>query len=163
MLGWTIFFFVLALIAAAFGFGAIASAFSGIALVLFWIFAALVVLSLLFSAFATRHGPAVVSGGRTLGLAAIAAVLGALIYAWVVNDWSAEQAGRALDQKTAALASDVSHGLDQAGARTQDFFAKTGDTVRDDAAGALDSAKRNVSPQKRDDRPADNQNNTQNN
>jgi uncharacterized membrane protein YtjA (UPF0391 family) len=158
MLGWTIFFFVLALVAAAFGFGAIASAFSGIALILFWIFVALFVVSLLFGGFATRHGHSVASGGRTLGVVAIAAVAGALIYAWADNDWSAEQAGRSLDRTTAELADNVGEGLENAGERTGEFIGETSTAIRDDAADALDSAERNVSPEKTDDRAKDSAN-----
>ena len=48
MLGWAIMFFVAAIAAAVFGFGGIATTFTGIAVVLFWVFVALFVLSLLF-------------------------------------------------------------------------------------------------------------------
>lgn len=46
MLSWAILFFVLALIAAVFGFGGIASAFAGIAQILFFLFLILFVVSL---------------------------------------------------------------------------------------------------------------------
>ena len=55
MLGWAIGFFIAALVAAVFGFGGIASAFTGIAIILFWVFLALFVLSLLFGAFGGAH------------------------------------------------------------------------------------------------------------
>lgn len=45
MLGWALAFFILAIIAAAFGFGGIAGASAGIAQVLFFIFLALLVLT----------------------------------------------------------------------------------------------------------------------
>jgi uncharacterized membrane protein YtjA (UPF0391 family) len=48
MLGWAIAFFIIALIAALFGFGGIAAAASGIAQVLFFIFLVLFVVSLIF-------------------------------------------------------------------------------------------------------------------
>ena len=48
MLGWAITFFIIALIAALFGFGGIAAAASGIAQVLFFIFLVLFVVSLIF-------------------------------------------------------------------------------------------------------------------
>ena len=48
MLGWAIMFFVAAIIAGVFGFGGIATTFTGIVVVLFWVFVALFVLSLLF-------------------------------------------------------------------------------------------------------------------
>ncbi len=70
MLGWAIGFFLAALVAAVFGFGGIASAFTGIAIILFWVFVALFVLSLVFDAFgayargghAWRLGPDVRDG-----------------------------------------------------------------------------------------------------
>jgi uncharacterized membrane protein YtjA (UPF0391 family) len=55
MLGWAIGFFVAALVAAVFGFGGIASAFTGIAIILFWVFLALFVLSLVFNTFGGAH------------------------------------------------------------------------------------------------------------
>lgn len=48
MLSWTLFFFVLALIAAVFGFGGIASAAAGIAEILFFVFLVLFLASLIF-------------------------------------------------------------------------------------------------------------------
>ena len=47
MLGWTITFLVIALVAAAFGFGGIAVAAAGIAKILFFVFLILFVISLL--------------------------------------------------------------------------------------------------------------------
>jgi uncharacterized membrane protein YtjA (UPF0391 family) len=47
MLGWAIAFLVIALIAALFGFGGIASASAGIAQILFFIFIALFVIALI--------------------------------------------------------------------------------------------------------------------
>lgn len=47
MLGWTITFLIIALIAAAFGFGGIAVAAAGIARILFFVFLVLFVVSLL--------------------------------------------------------------------------------------------------------------------
>ncbi len=46
MLYWTILFFIVAIVAAVFGFGGIASASAGIAQVLFFIFVVLFVISL---------------------------------------------------------------------------------------------------------------------
>ena len=65
MLGWAIGFFVAALVAAIFGFGGIASAFSGIAVLLFWVFLALFVLSLLFNTFGGAHAATHSGSGRT--------------------------------------------------------------------------------------------------
>ena len=50
MLGWAIAFLVIALIAALFGFGGIASASAGIAQILFFVFVALFVITLIVRA-----------------------------------------------------------------------------------------------------------------
>ncbi|GGG78021.1 hypothetical protein GCM10011415_28700 [Salipiger pallidus] len=47
MLSWAVIFFVVAIVAAVFGFGGIASASAGIAQVLFFIFVALFVIALI--------------------------------------------------------------------------------------------------------------------
>ena len=51
MLGWTITFLIVALIAAVFGFGGIAAAATDIAMIIFYIFIVLFVVSLLLSLF----------------------------------------------------------------------------------------------------------------
>ena len=55
MLSWSLTFFIVALIAAAFGFGGIAGTAVGIAKILFFVFLVLFVLSLIFG----RRGPSV--------------------------------------------------------------------------------------------------------
>ena len=76
MLGWAIGFFVAALVAAIFGFGGIASAFSGIAVLLFWVFLALFVLSLLFNTFGGAHAATHSGSGRTFATVALIAAVG---------------------------------------------------------------------------------------
>ena len=51
MLGWALTFFILAIIAAALGFGGIAGASAGIAKILFFVFLALLILSFVMRAF----------------------------------------------------------------------------------------------------------------
>lgn len=143
MLGWAVGFFLAALVAALFGFGGIATAFAGIAQVLFWLFVGLFVLSLLFGSFSARHGGSLASGGRSVAFFAMAAVIGALAYAWIDNDWSAEQAGREIDRGAAQLAQNVDEAGDRAGA----FVSETADAVREDAANALDDAGEQVEPE----------------
>ena len=48
MLGWAVMFLIIAIVAAIFGFGGIAAASAGIAKLLFFIFLALFVISLIF-------------------------------------------------------------------------------------------------------------------
>jgi uncharacterized membrane protein YtjA (UPF0391 family) len=55
MLGWVLIFLVLALVAAVLGFGGIAGAFTNIAMILFWIFLILFIISLVFRL--VRGGP----------------------------------------------------------------------------------------------------------
>ena len=50
MLGWALTFLVIALVAALFGFGGIASASAGIAQILFFVFIALFVIAMIFRA-----------------------------------------------------------------------------------------------------------------
>lgn len=47
MLRYAVIFFIIAIVAAIFGFGGVASAASGIAMILFWIFVALFLVSLI--------------------------------------------------------------------------------------------------------------------
>ena len=54
MLGWALIFLVIAVIAAIFGFGAIAGTAAGIAQVLFYIFLAIFIISLLAGLFRSR-------------------------------------------------------------------------------------------------------------
>ncbi len=54
MLRWAVIFFIIALVAALFGFGGIASAAAGIAKVLFFIFIVLFIISLLIGGFAAK-------------------------------------------------------------------------------------------------------------
>ncbi|MBI1250673.1 MAG: DUF1328 domain-containing protein [Alphaproteobacteria bacterium] len=147
MLGWTIGFFVAALIAAAFGFTGIATAFSGVAQLLFWIFLGLLALSLVLTLF-SRHRPGVAGGARTAALVAVAATIGFFAHAWYENGMNAERVGRSIDRTTVALAQDVGVGLEEAGERTQGFVTNVASTMRADAAGALDDAGDRLAPEK---------------
>jgi uncharacterized membrane protein YtjA (UPF0391 family) len=54
MLRWAVIFLVIALVAALFGFGGIASGAASIAMVLFWVFLAITVILFLLSLFGRR-------------------------------------------------------------------------------------------------------------
>lgn len=143
MLGWSLAFFVAAIIAAMFGFGVVASTFAGIAMILFWVFVGLLLVSLILGVFNGRSHAAGGHGagaGSTLGLVAVAAVAGILVYSWVQNDWSAQEAGRALDEGAAQLAAETGEAFETAGARAENLIENTGDQMRDDAADGLDQA-----------------------
>jgi uncharacterized membrane protein YtjA (UPF0391 family) len=56
MLGWAIFFFILAIIASVFGFGGLSAAFAGVAQILFFLFI-IVFIVLLVTGFRRRRGP----------------------------------------------------------------------------------------------------------
>lgn len=57
MLGWALTFFILAIVAALFGFGGLAGAFAGIAEILFFIFIALLIVALLANAIRGKAPP----------------------------------------------------------------------------------------------------------
>ncbi|MEQ8349685.1 MAG: DUF1328 family protein [Sneathiellaceae bacterium] len=57
MLGWALGFFILALVAALFGFGGIAAASAGIAQILFFVFLVLLAISLIVHVFRGRNVP----------------------------------------------------------------------------------------------------------
>ena len=57
MLGWVLMFLIVALVAAAFGFGGIAVASAGIAKIIFYVFLILLLVSLLVAALRGRAPP----------------------------------------------------------------------------------------------------------
>lgn len=140
MLGWALGFFVAAVLAAVFGFGGLASAFSGVAVLLFWIFVALFVLSLIAGAFSRTHGPGVAAGGRTALLVAVTAIVAIAAYAWIDNDWTAEQAGREVDRAASDLAANTSSAVETAGERADRFLRETSAEIRQDAARGVNEA-----------------------
>ncbi len=146
MLGWAIGFFVAALVAAVFGFGGIASAFTGIALILFWVFLALFVLSLVFNAFGGAHAAGHGGSGRTAATLALVAGVALLVYAWVDNDMSAERVGASIDHTAVQLADGASEALSEGADRAGDLVDETANEIRNDAANGLDDASDSVEP-----------------
>jgi uncharacterized membrane protein YtjA (UPF0391 family) len=155
MLGWAIGFFIAALVAAVFGFGGIASAFTGIAIILFWVFLALFILSLLFGTFGGSHAAAHGGSGRTAAAIALIAGAALLAYAWVDNDMSAERVGASIDRTAVQLAEGTSDALSEGADRAETLVDDASDEVRNDAASGLDEASDNVDP----DNEANNSNN----
>ena len=133
MLGWAIIFFVAAIAAAVFGFGGIATTFTGIALVLFWVFVALFILSVLFGLGGGHAG--VGTGNNAFTVVALIAVIAIFTYAWIKNDWSAQQVGASIDRAATQVADRTSNALEHAGNRAQDVVHDTGDTIRRDTDG----------------------------
>lgn len=146
MLGWAIGFFVAAIVAAVFGFGGIATAFTGISIILFWVFLALFVLSLLFGAFGGTHAAAHGGSGRSFATVALVAGVALLVYAWVDNDMSAQRVGREIDRTAVQLAEGTSDALGEAGNRAEDVVQNTSDEIRDDTSDGLQEASDNVDP-----------------
>ena len=134
MLGWAIMFFVAAIAAAVFGFGGIATTFTGIAVVLFWVFVALLVVSLLFGALPRGEG-ATVGGGNGFAFVALIAVIAIFTYAWLKNDWSAQQVGASIDHAATQVANNTSDALRQAGHTADRVVHDTSNTVRRDTDG----------------------------
>jgi uncharacterized membrane protein YtjA (UPF0391 family) len=147
MLGWAIGFFIAALVAAVFGFGGVASAFTGIAIILFWVFLALFVLSLVFNAFGGTHAAGHGGSGRTFATVALIAGVAILVYSWVDNDMSAERVGREVDRTAVELADATGEALGEAGDRAGNLVNDASDDIRNDAADGLDEASDNVDPE----------------
>ena len=146
MLGWAIGFFIAALVAAVFGFGGIASAFTGIAIILFWVFLALFVLSLLFNTLGGAHVAGHGGSGRTAATIALIAGVALLVYAWVDNDMSAERVGAQVDRTAVQLAEGTSDAISEGADRADNLVTETSDQVRNDASEGLDEASNNVAP-----------------
>lgn len=146
MLGWAIGFFVAALVAAVFGFGGIASAFTGIAIILFWVFLGLFVLSLLFNSFGGAHAAGHGGSGRTFATVALVAGVALLVYAWVDNDMSAERVGAEIDRTAVQLAEGTSDALSEGAERAENLVDDASSEIRNDAAQGLDEASDNVDP-----------------
>lgn len=132
MLGWAIMFFIAAIIAGAFGFGGIATTFTGIAVVLFWVFVALFVISLLFNFAPRGEGVAPGNGGGAFALIALVAVIAIFTYAWVKNDWSAQQVGASIDHAASQVAEGTSNALRTAGHDANNVARDTSNTIRRD-------------------------------
>jgi uncharacterized membrane protein YtjA (UPF0391 family) len=151
MLSWALAFFLAAVVAAVFGFGGIATAFAGIAQLLFWLFVGLLVVSLVFGLFrgaahsVDGHAP-VAHGGSGIAFLAVAAVLGAAVYAWVDNDMSAERAGRSIDRTASQITADAGEAIEGAGERAENLIDNTATEIRADTASGLDEASDNVDP-----------------
>ncbi len=146
MLGWAIGFFVAALVAAAFGFGGIASAFSGIAVILFWLFVGLFVLSLLFNAFGGPHAASHSGSGRTFATVALVAGVALVVYAWVDNDMSAQRVGASIDRTAVQLADGTSEMLGAAGNRAERVVDNTAEEIRADAETFNENAANTENP-----------------
>ena len=146
MLGWAIGFFIAALVAAVFGFGGIASAFTGIAIILFWVFVALFVLSLVFNAVGGAHAAGHGGSGRTAATVALVAGVALLVYAWVDNDMSAERVGAEIDRTAVQLAEGTSDAISEGADRASTLVENTSNEIRNDASTGLDQASNNVDP-----------------
>ncbi len=135
MLGWAIIFFVAAIAAAVFGFGGIATTFTGIAVVLFWVFVALFIVSVLFGLGGGHGAGGVGAGGGAFTGVALIAVIAIFTYAWIKNDWSAQEVGASLDRAASQVADRTSDALGHAGNRAQEVVHDTGNTIRRDTDG----------------------------
>jgi uncharacterized membrane protein YtjA (UPF0391 family) len=133
MLGWAIGFFFAALVTAVFGFGGVSSAFTGLAVIMFWVFAALFALSLVFNTFGGTRTHAYRGSGRTFATFALVAGAALVAYAWVDNDMSAQRVGREIDQTALQFAEGTSDVIGNAGERAETLVDETADEVREDA------------------------------
>ena len=111
MLGWAIGFFFAALIAAALGFGGWAAAFTGVAVIMFWVFVALFVLALVLSMFGWGRARWLTGSGSTFAKLAFVATIALLTYAWVDNGMSTERVSAQIEQGAVQLAESTSDAL----------------------------------------------------
>jgi len=146
MLGWAVGFFIAAIVAAVFGFGGIASAFAGIAIIMFWVFVALAVLSLLFGAFGGSHAARHSGSGNVFAAIAVVCVIALGVYAWNDNNMSAERLGAEIDETAVQLAESTSEALGDASDRAENLVDDTADEVREDTSDGLQEASNNVDP-----------------
>ena len=135
MLGWAIGFFIAALVAAVFGFGGIASAFTGIAIILFWVFVALLVLSLVFNTFGGTHAATHSGSGRTFATVALVAGVALVVYAWVDNDMSAERVGASIDRTAVEEAEGTSDAISEGADRAENLVDETQEEIANDVDG----------------------------
>lgn len=135
MLGWAIGFFIAALVAAVFGFGGIASAFTGIAIILFWVFVALLVLSLVFNTFGGTHAATHSGSGRTFATVALVAGVALVVYAWVDNDMSAERVGASIDRTAVEVAEGTSDAISEGADRAENLVDETQEEIANDVDG----------------------------
>ena len=142
MLGWAIGFFVAAIVAAIFGFGGVATAFIGIAQLLFWVFVILFVVSLLFGLFAgATHTDGVGRHGSTVGPIVALLAVGLLVYAWMDNHWSAEKLGRSIDHGAAQITADASNVLGSAGDHAENAVNHAEDNIHEGTERATNRRK----------------------
>jgi uncharacterized membrane protein YtjA (UPF0391 family) len=143
MLGWAVGFFVLSIIAAIFGFGGVATAFAGIAQLLFFVFIILFVLSLVVGLFTggAHGGPALTGASRTLGLLAVVAIVAVGVYAWADNDWSAERLGRAIDRGAVAARDDAADAVEEVSEDTERFVDRSREDLKRNADEAAEDDK----------------------
>jgi uncharacterized membrane protein YtjA (UPF0391 family) len=136
MLGWSITFLIVAVVAAFFGFGGVATAFADLAKITFVVAAVLFLLSLVFGALPRER---FVGGARWMGVLALGGLIGLGVYAWMDNDMSAERLGRSIDRSVV----EVADATDDAADRAAGFVSETVDETRDEAAEAIneDEAK----------------------
>lgn len=129
-------FFVAAIAAGALGFGGWAGTFTGVAVLAFYLFIALTILSLLAGLLSSLgHTP-----GGAMGLLVVAALFGAGTYYWIDHDMSGEKLGRALDRTAFEVKEGAHDVVRTASTETGHLVGKVGD----EAEQAADRAQRDA-------------------
>lgn len=133
MLKWPLLFLVSAVIAGALGFSGIAAAATDIAIILFFVFAVLFLLSLFVA-------PARRTAGGVFGAAAGVVVLvgAAAVAIWASDHYSLESAGAELDESLAEARADLDEFLDDPELSTRE--------LRENVAGAIDDVGDTIDP-----------------
>jgi uncharacterized membrane protein YtjA (UPF0391 family) len=134
MVKWPLIFLLAAIIAAALGFSGVAAAATNVAIVLFFVFAGLFLISLL-------AGPRRRTGGSFFGVLGGVALLAAVAFGavWFSGDYSLETAGAGMDDTLADARQDLA-------AVVEDLPGATHD-ARENLSDALDSAGEAVKPE----------------
>lgn len=134
MIKWPLLFLLAAIVAGALGFSGVAAAATSVAIIAFFVFAALFAVSLLMTS--RRRSPGSFAGflGGALLLAAVA--FGAI---WFSGDYSLETAGAQMDSSLADARENLAAVVDDPSGATRD--------ARESLSNALDDAGDAVKPE----------------
>lgn len=138
-------FFIAAIFAGVLGFGGWAGTFTGIAILAFYIFIALTILSLLAGALSgVGHTP---SGA--MSMLVVAALFGAGVYWWLDSDMNAQKLGRSIDRTAFEFKEGAGSVVKTASGETAHLVGKVADDAGEAADRTADKAKRETEDRNR--------------
>lgn len=131
-------FFVAAIIAGVLGFGGWAGTFTGVAVLAFYLFIALTILSLLAGALSgVGHTP-----GGAMSMLVVAALFGAGVYWWLDSDMNAQKLGRSIDRTAYEFKEGAGSVVRTASGETANLVGKVADGAGDAAERTAERAER---------------------